>query len=153
MKRSADWFVRCVGLFFAFTGLAKILSVVIGEAKLLDYPDPVLGIPFRDLLALAAIIELVIALMCALERTRRLALLAIAWLATVIASYRMGVAWLGWHTPCSCLGDLMEVLHISQEVGDWLMISVLAVLLVFSYSFIVMDYRESRSAEAKNRNC
>jgi hypothetical protein len=64
-------FLRLAGGVLALTGLAKAFSAI-GPAHALDVADPLVGIPFRQLLLLVGLGELVIAFFCLFSDRRRL---------------------------------------------------------------------------------
>jgi len=51
--------------------------------------------------------------------------------------YRLGLWWMHWHRPCSCLGNLTDALHISPQVADNVMKVLLAYLLIGSYGLLI----------------
>jgi len=121
------------GLILAITGLAKVAAVTAGHAKLLDAADPITGLHFRHLMLGAGGLELVVASVCLCAKRQTLAPTCIAWLATVLFVYRLGLWGAGWHLPCSCLGNFTDAIHVPPMVADNVMKGVLAYLLVGSY--------------------
>lgn len=130
------WFVASAGAILAPTGLAKAWSAI-GSARALDVADPIIGIPFRQLLLAVGLLELFIAFFCLFTDKRQFSLLAVAWLSTNFAVYRLGLWWMGWHRPCRCLGNLTDLLHLSPRTADTIMKVVLAYLLLGSYGLLV----------------
>ena len=57
----------------------------------------------------------------------------VAWFATNLLAYRIGMVVMGWHHPCPCLGSFTGVIHLSATAADKLMKIVLAYLLIGSY--------------------
>ena len=127
----------------ALTGLGKALSAI-GPARALDAPDPLFGIPFRQLLLLVGLAELLIAFFCLFTDRRRLSLLAVAWISTNFLVYRLGLWFIGWHRPCGCMGSLSAMLHLSPRAADNIMKAVLAYLLVGSYLLLFLRWRAAR---------
>ena len=71
MRSLLGWpFAQTAGLALATTGLAKAFSAI-GPARALDTPDPLTGIPFRQLLLLVGLAELLIAFFCLFTDKRR----------------------------------------------------------------------------------
>jgi hypothetical protein len=140
MKR----FLIPAGSALAVTGLAKAFSAI-GPARALDIADPLIGIPFRQLLLVVGLLELFIAFSCLFTERRRFSLLAVAWMSTNFLMYRLGLWFIGWHRPCRCMGNLTDLLHISPQVADNLMRGVLAYLLVGSYGILLWEWRKSRT--------
>jgi hypothetical protein len=127
----------------AVTGLAKAFSAI-GPARALDAFDPLIGIPFRQILLLVGLAELFIAFFCVFTDKRRLSLLAVAWISTNFLVYRLGLWFIGWHRPCGCMGNLTDLLHISPHAADTIMKGVLAYLLVGSYGILLWQWRQRR---------
>jgi hypothetical protein len=141
------WFVVSAGALLAITGLAKAFSAI-GPARALDTADPLIGIPFRQLLLLVGLAELLIAFFCIFTDRRRFSLLAVAWISTNFLVYRLGLLFIGWHHPCGCMGSLAGVLHLSDKAADNIMKGVLACLLVGSYTILLCQWRRDRAAGA-----
>lgn len=139
----STWFVSSAGVVLAITGLAKAWSAI-GPSRALDVVDPIVGIPFRDLMLSVGLAELFIAFFCLFTDKRNFSLLAVAWLATNFVVYRLGLWWMGWHRPCGCLGNLTDLLHISPQVADNIMKGVLAYLLIGSYGLLFWEWRRKR---------
>jgi len=92
-------------------------------------------------------IELVVALVCLVSR-RTLAIKAglIAWLATSFLIYRLGLVWVVYQKPCSCLGNLTDALHISPQIADTAMKIILAYLLIGSYATLFSLWRQRKTS-------
>lgn len=155
MRSLLGWpFAQTAGLALATTGLAKAFSAI-GPARALDTPDPLTGIPFRQLLLLVGLAELLIAFFCLFTDKRRFSLLAVAWLSTNFLVYRLGLWFIGWHHPCACMGSLAGALHLSDQAADNIMKGVLAYLLIGSYLLLAWQWRQSRPSagdDARSRN-
>lgn len=130
------------------TGAAKVWSVL-GGAKILAQIDPVFGLQFGRLMFVAGILELMIGGICLFSKSRMLALMLVAWLATNLSIYRMGLWYIGWHRPCACLGNLTDAIHVSPQTADTTMKIILAYLLIGSYSFLFWFWRQHRKAEGR----
>jgi hypothetical protein len=126
------------------TGFAKVRSAF-GESKLLAIPDPIIGVQFGQLFLVVGPAEIVIALVCFFSKRQTLALLLVAWLSSGFALYRLGLWWLGWKKPCSCLGNLTDALHISPQVADNIIKVLLVYLIIGSYGLLVWRWRMGRS--------
>jgi hypothetical protein len=137
------WFLKVAGGTLLLTGLAKAFSAT-GAARALDAPDPLIGIPFRQLLLLVGLAELLIAFFCLLTEKRRFSLQAVAWISTNFLVYRLGLWLLGWHHPCACMGRLAGVLHLSDQAADNIMKGVLAFLLIGSYLLLLAQWWQAR---------
>jgi hypothetical protein len=140
-------FLRLAGGALALTGLAKAFSAI-GAARALDAADPLIGIPFRQLLLLVGLAELLVAFFCLFTDKRRLSLLAVAWISTGFLLYRLGLWYIGWHRPCGCMGSLAGVLHLSDQAADNIMKGVLAYLLLGSYGILLWEWRRGQVPSA-----
>lgn len=138
-------FLKIAGSALALSGLAKTFSAI-GPARALDATDPLIGIPFRQLLLVVGLAELLIAFFCLFTEKRRLSLLVVAWLSTNFLVYRLGLWFIGWHRPCGCMGSLSDMLHLSPRAADNIMKGVLAFLLIGSYLLLVLQWRAARRA-------
>lgn len=127
------------------TGLAKVFSAT-GSAHALETTEPLTGISFRLLLLLVGLGELLIAFFCLFTLRRRSSLLAVACISTNFLVYRAGLWLIGWHRPCSCIGGLADMLHLSPLAADNIMKGVLVYLLVGSCLLLVLQWRAARRA-------
>lgn len=135
------FFLYSAGVGLMFTAMAKFISSA-GHGAILKTPDPLIGMPFRDILLLAAGIEAAIAVTCFLSSRIGLSAGLIAWLSTCLAMYRFSLWQIGWHKPCSCLGNLTDALQISPQLADNIMKAVLIYLLIGSYSTLLWLWRQ-----------
>ena len=132
-RSSFSWnFILSAGAILALTGVAKVWSAF-GNSKLLAVADPIIGITFGHLMLVVGMVEIVIALFCFFGKSQKVALGLVAWLATNFLVYRLGLWWVGYHKPCSCLGNLTDALHISPQIADTAMKIILGYLLLGSY--------------------
>ena len=138
-------FIISAGAILLVTGVAKLWSAT-GTAGLLAQNDPVFRIPFREILVLASVMELVVSGFCIFGRSNLLKISLIACLSTQIAIYRAGLWWVGWEKPCNCLGGLSDALHLSPTVADDIIKTTLLYLCVGSYLFLAFRWngRETR---------
>lgn len=126
-----------------FTGIAKIWSGL-GNSKFLAVVDPIIGIKFGQLMLAVGAAEIVVALVCFFSKRQTLALGLVAWMSTNFVVYRLGLWWMDWHRPCSCLGNLTDALHLRPETADNIMKVLLAYLLIGSYGLLICRWRKSR---------
>jgi hypothetical protein len=125
------WFVKSAGVLLLITAIAKFVSVG-GGSKILQSPDPVLGIPFKSLFLLAGIFEIVVAGFCFFGNRLEWQAAIIAGLCVSFVLYRCGLALVGYERPCPCLGNLTDALHISPTTGDAVARCILAYLILGS---------------------
>ena len=133
------------GALLAVTGFAKLWSAL-GTARALMAPDPLSGIPFKYLLASVGVVEIVVATICFLGRSRLFSVGLVAWLSTNFLLYRIGLCWIGWKQPCGCMGSLTDALHIKPETADNIAKVILAFLLISSYGLLLCAWRKARQA-------
>ena len=138
-------FVLNAGGILAITGIAKLWSGF-GNSKILEVIDPIIGITFRHLMLAVGMGEIVVALFCFFSKSHKLALGLVAWLATNFVVYRFGLVWVGYHKPCSCLGNLTDALHISPQTADMAMKIILGYLLLGSYASLFWLWQQKRNA-------
>lgn len=123
------WFLVSAGLILLATGIGKCLAAI-GPQRALDVPDPVFGIPFRQLFLGVGLLEQYVAMLCLCGRHVLLSLVVVAWLASNFLLYRVGLWLMGWHGPCGCAGKLTDALGIAPQTADGLMKLVLVYLLI-----------------------
>lgn len=133
-------FTKSAGVLLAVTGVAKAFSAI-GPARALDAPDPLFGLPFRQVFLVVGLAELFIAFLCLFAGQRRLGLPAVAWISTSFLVYRFGLWLIDWHHPCACMGSLAGMLHLSDRAADNIMRGVLVYLLIGSYALLLWQWR------------
>jgi hypothetical protein len=138
-------FLLSAGVLLSITAIAKLISAS-GGARILQTPDPILSVPFRYVFWVVGGIELVVALVCFLGTQVGLRAGLVAWLATGFVAYRIGLLWVGYSKPCSCLGTLTDALHMSPQTADTAMKIVLAYLLIGSYATLFWLWRQHKKA-------
>lgn len=117
------------------TATAKLISAA-GNAKILQTTDPILSLTFQRIFEVVGGLECIVALVCFFGRRLELKVALLAWLATSFLFYRFGLELVGWHRPCSCLGNLTDALHIPPQAADTTMKIILAYLLIGSYGIL-----------------
>lgn len=124
-----------VAFLLLTTALAKFVSS--GATASAHVTDPIFGVAFREIFWTAGSVELGVALICLVSRNTLVTMGTIAWLATNLALYRLGLWWVGSSKPCGCLGGLTDALHLSLPAANLLLEIVLAYMLVGSYSILI----------------
>lgn len=140
----SNWLILSAGAILAITGIAKVWSAF-GTSKFLVVVDPIIGFKFGQLMLAVGLAEIVIALVCFFSKRQSLALGLVAWMSTNFVVYRLGLWWMNWHRPCSCLGNLTDALHLSPQTADNIMKVLLAYLLIGSYGLLVLNWRRNRA--------
>lgn len=140
-------FLLSAASVLTLTGLAKAWSAF-APTKLLAVADPITGLQFGHLMLAVGLLELGIAGVCLFSKSRTSSLVLIAWLATSFALYRLGQWWIGWQSPCGCLGNLTDALHISPATADHILKGILAYLLIGSYWLLWRQWRGASNANS-----
>lgn len=138
------WFILSAAIILVLTGVAKVWTAF-APTKVLAVADPITGVSFGHLMLAVGVVELVIASICLFAKSQTLKLGLIAWLASNFVVYRCGLWWMGWHKPCSCMGNLTDALHIRPEVADNIMKAILAYLFIGSYGLLIWQWRLTRT--------
>jgi hypothetical protein len=142
-------FILSAGCILLVTGLAKIISAS-GKAEILNFNDPLFGMSFRHLMLLIGVVELVISTICFLSKSVRLQAGLLALLATNFLAYRIGLLCVGYHRPCSCMGNLTDALHISPQIADLMIKIVLVYLLIGSYGTLFWTWKKDQNPNAQS---
>lgn len=143
-----SWFVISAAGIFFITGIAKIWAAF-GNVRLLAVPDPIIGIELGHLLFTVGIIELGVAIACLCAKSELFAAGLLAWISTNFVAYRIGLWWMVWKKPCSCLGSLTGALHISPQLADNIMKIVLVYLFIGSYGLLIWTQGKRKGANSK----
>lgn len=136
-------FVMSSATILVVTGMAKIWAAM-GDVTLLTVSDPVFGVPFKSLMLAVAVVELAVAIACLLFRPSRLPVHLVAGLASGFLIYRIGLWWMDWVKPCSCLGNLTDALRLTPQTADLLVKVLLVYLLTGSYALMLWERRRPR---------
>jgi hypothetical protein len=136
IRTFSKWLLYSFGVILSVTAVAKIWSSF-GDSRILLQSDPIVRIQFRYLMFAFGSLELAVAFVCFFSNASRDAILLVAWLSTLLLLYRLGMWWLDWHSPCPCLGNLTDALHISPGVSSDLVKVFLAYLFIASYGLLL----------------
>jgi hypothetical protein len=134
--KAARWFVISTGIILLITGASKIFSAF-GKVEILNLSDPIFRISFGHLMLFVGVLELIISMVCLFADKQKISLSLVAWAATSFFIYRISLWCIGWHHPCSCLGNMTDALHISAQTADFIMRLILIYLLFGSYTFLL----------------
>lgn len=135
-------YLKSVAVSLLLTATGKLL-MALGNARPLDMPSPIIGfLSNRELISLAAGSEVAIAILILSNLTGlRLALGAVAVLATVFVGYRLMLWLTGFHGYCDCLGNITDSLNLRPEQADRIALGMLLYFLVGSCTFLVGAWR------------
>jgi hypothetical protein len=148
--RSARYFLYSATLVLSLTAAAKLISSF-GHGTILQTRDPLTGLQFQDLFRIVGGIETVVALVCIFSKRTWLPAGLVAWLATTFLAYRIGLVAVGYHRPCSCMGNLTDALHIPPQTADTAMKIILAYLLIGSYATLFWLWRQPRQSASDSQ--
>ena len=136
-------FLYLAAALLLLTAMAKLVSLS-GDAHVMDYPDPLLGLSNRQTLLLVAGIELVMAGCMVSRLALPLKYLCAAWLGGEFLIYRLALAVLKPGTPCKCLGTLTGQLHISERTAGWALTFIAAYLVFGALWFFALSPRTAK---------
>jgi hypothetical protein len=136
-------FLIISGVLLTVTGVSKIISSL-GDAPILRNIDPIFSFSFGKIFCLVGTIELVIASMCLFYKRLIVPVTLVVWLATSFVAYRLGLLWVDYRKPCSCMGNLTDALHISPQIADIAMKIILGYLLMGSYFSLFWIWKTKR---------
>ncbi len=145
-QRAAKIAMFFAGILLLVTSLAKIFSAN-GNAAILQKPDPLLSVSFQYVFWIAGTLEFIVATYCFCGGRLVFQASLVAWIATNFALYRFGLFWIGWHKPCSCMGNLTDALNIPPQTADTAMKIILAYLLIGSYATLFWLWRQRKNAK------
>jgi len=138
-------FIYSAGLLLLTTSIAKLVSAN-GSARILQNIDPILSISFGHVFVIVGVFELIVTAVCFFSNRVGLQAGLIAWLATNFLIYRLGLFLVGYHKPCSCLGNLTDALHIPPQTANTVMKIILAYLLIGSYATLFWLWCQRKKA-------
>lgn len=144
------WFVISSCMFFALTGVAKIVTLLSSgyDYEWTQMKDPVFGLPFQPMILGVGLLELVIATLCLRCSNLNGALPLIAWFSTSLIVYRLAAMLSGWQRPCGCLGTLPALAGVTETQLSVMLWWVLGFMLLGSVSLLVWKPAFNRMALA-----
>lgn len=126
--RLQQGFVTGVAQFLGLTGGVKLLGVL-QEARVLGAADPLFPfLTMRQVLFLAAGLELGVAYTLWRHRTAVWSPWLVLWLAGLFTGYRFSLWFIGFRGHCSCLGHLFDWLPGFNVWADRAMLASLAMM-------------------------
>ena len=142
MKTRYSLFSISLIIILMVTGATKLVSAG-GTAHLLDLPDPLFALSNRSVMALAAAVELALALSILIRGWSMPTVLASLWFGSILLVYRLALAIVAPSAPCPCLGTLTEQLHISTRTASVMLSAVLGYILIGSAVELARLYRRN----------
>lgn len=108
-------FILSAGGILLTASLVRFL-IGAGNASVLAQPDPLLGIPLRYAVLLVGIIELIVSFICLFGSQIGLQAIVLAWLATNLIVYWVGLILMHSEPRAACWGTLTDPLHFSNGI-------------------------------------
>lgn len=126
-----------VGVFLGISACLKVAAGW-GDSRIWNIPDPLFPVlTTRQMTLLACAVEIVVLTWMFLAKTAIGRLWPIMWVVAVFAIYRLGLVLVGYHGPCSCLGDLPA----SLAWAEWLAPGFLIVAGPMSVGLLLWTWR------------
>ncbi len=142
-RRLQALFLTGVAVFFLATAALKLITVLT-ESPFLGRTDALVHfLTVRQLLFLAALIELTFAWFVLRHCHTVMSLLLGLWLVALFAVYRLGLLAVGFEGQCPCLGRLLDSWPLAAAWADRLL--VLALCFIGSGSIGFLIYRTTHS--------
>jgi hypothetical protein len=124
--------------------MAKLISAC-GSSRILQNSDPVFAISFRSVFVIVGLLEMFVSAVCFFSSRLDFKACMVALLTTNFFIYRLGLLLVGFHKPCSCMGNLTDALHIPPQTADTVMKIILAYLLLGSYASLFWLWRQRKT--------
>jgi hypothetical protein len=116
-------FLVSCAVVLLLTALAKFSSAF-GQAKILDFPDPLWGISNRQLLLVVAALEFAVAAFLLTPVRVEVKFLVTAWLGANFILYRVAVELLKPGKLCPCLGSVTERFQINEATAAYILSAI-----------------------------
>lgn len=135
MKGPAHYMLASFAAILYFASLVKFATLAFAPDTFRG-ADPIFGpIPTHYLMACAGLFEYVVAVLISATSNFRVRVFVTAWLATLLALYRIGLLFSQAGGGCPCLG-IIAMLFPGGLVGDSISAVLLFYLLIGSYALL-----------------
>jgi hypothetical protein len=151
-SRLAPLFVLSAGAILLVAALGRFL-VAASNAQILAFPEPALGIPFRQAVLAVGALEVVVALICLLSKRAGLQLGSLIWLSLNFAGYRACLHFLQLNPEASCIGALTDPLHLARGVAGRITWLLPFYLLLGSLAASIWLWLEGRKTQSLKMPC
>ena len=147
MNRLQPYYLTA-GAVILFCAAAMNLLGAGGLAPVLNQPDALLqftdklGISNRWVMILKAVLELLASGFLLMGNSLKLGLMA--WLATSLITYRIGLMWVGAPVYSDCIGNLVGWFTISPRILGLISSFFLVAMFVGSYAFLLLNWLKAR---------
>ena len=131
-KRWIQLFIKSAGALLLAAALERFL-VAAGNVQIVSLGDPLTGIPFRYVILMVGILELVVAVVCLFGKRPFLQGVLIMWL-----SVDYGIWWIGMkgHPQASAAGSFTDPLHLSGGLTGFAISAIPIYLFVGSCALL-----------------
>ena len=144
----AQSFISIAGGILLAAALLKFIFFAV-QPPFLPLLDPVFEIPMWILVLVVGSLEFTVALFCLFGRQPWWQSMLLAWLATNLLVYQLGLLSMGYPLKYGCLGSLADPLHLSRGAIGFIMEMVPLYLLLGSYAAFIWLWfsKEGRTAQ------
>jgi len=150
IRKIENYFIWLAAVLLFIMAAAELSSAFNNE-QFLDQPDPFLFISSRYILILTGFIELLLSAFLLMAKNRSLKLGLLAWFATNLLVYRIGLQWQGAPNYSDCLGNFNDWLPIPPRILHVIMVGILIFWLTGSYGCLIFNWLTNRkSVETKS---
>ncbi len=137
------WFLCSVAVVLAATAILKVVGAL-GHAEALDLTDPLLSfLTNRQIMLLAAGVEVCVVTLLLLDRDYERRLLSTAFISGVFVAYRLLRLRAGVHETCPCLGVLSGSWIGASPWSDTVLKVSLGYMLAGSYLLLLVSWARS----------
>jgi hypothetical protein len=128
-------------------GMCGVILVILAVAKIANgsnetvdrivIRDPVFGLKISHLFYMVGIMEAIVGGICLVMRGVALPGTVLAWFATNLVLYRIGIWWIDTGRPCQCMAGLASYLDLTPQAADRIMLALLALFVVAGYGAVM----------------
>ncbi len=144
LTTARSFFLHSTAVVLAIVALAKFVSAF-GTVAVLKVYDPFLAyFTIRQLVLIAASLEIFVAGLIWILPAKRQALKisAVMWLALLLLFYRLGHYFGDFIEPCHCLGTVPSAIGLNPDFADFSLKLFLAYMLVGTLTLLMVGYFE-----------
>lgn len=144
----SSFFLTTAGALLALTAALKLASAL-GGVRILSKPDPLFWfLSNRQMLVLAALLEMTIALIIFFHKSVALRAKALVWISTMFVFYRVGLWWVGYKGDCPCFGHITDSLPLDRTIVNRGAMIILLYLLAVGYSLFLSEFFKPGAPES-----
>jgi hypothetical protein len=130
------------------TSFAKLIDASGVDSYFAESSPLISAFSNRQMLFVAAIIEMAVVGFVILRRARWQSAAAILWFCILTSIYKIAVNSLGYSIPCSCLGVISKKLKLSNFENERLTWLILAIMMICSLLDLLLFWSGSRSSHS-----